>query len=163
MTYNQAPVAAPETAPATRATALAHYVRAEGLRIPRRLLSTLTSRLLEGLGEDGLRAWCQAVGHDWAQAEQERFASSGTLESLADALNSCWADARWGWIELQETDDGLDVMHHGAPIADAHPSLVGVLEGFYDTVFKLLGADPAMAVQMVAASDDGFDLHLRLV
>ena len=48
MTDNQAPVAAPETAPATRATALAHYVRAEGLRIPPRLLSTLTSRLLEG-------------------------------------------------------------------------------------------------------------------
>lgn len=150
-------------APWSSTPALAHYVRTDGLRMPRLLLSALTGRLLEGLGEDVLRDWAVAVGQDWAQAERERFAGSGTLEALADSLNSYWAEARWGWARLEETDDGLEVYHHASPLGEAHPSLVGVLEGFYETVFKLLGADGDMVVQLVEAANDGFDLHLRLM
>ena len=143
--------------------ALAHYVRAEGLRVPRLLLSALANRMAEGLGDEVLRDWAIAVGQDWAQAEQARFAGSGTLDALADSLNSHWAEARWGWARLEETEDGLEVYHHASPLGDAHPSLVGVLEGFYETVFKLLGADDDMVVQLVEGASEGFDLHLRLM
>lgn len=157
---NDTTAAPPAAGPA--ATALAHYVRVEGMRLPRLLLSAIAGRLEEGLGEAGMRDWCYAAGLDWAQSEQERFATSGTLDALADSLNSYWAKARWGWIELAETEDGLDVVHHASPVGDAHPALAGLLEGFYDAVFKLLGADPDMVVREVARSADGFDLHLRL-
>ena len=140
------------------------YLRGSGMRMamPRPLLSALGDQLSATLGEAGAREFFNAAGYAWATREQQRFANCDTLSALADSLNAYWAESRWGWAHLEESERGLLIVHHAAPASDSGDNVPTLLAGFYDAVFKLLGADPDMALQVASVSEDGFEIHLHL-
>ena len=143
------------------------FVRDRAFALPESLLLPIF-RELEQRAEPGtLRAWCHLFGKVWAADAADQFPAAQDLAALNELVNKFWSASRWGWAQLSEVEGALHVTHHGAPIADdkAAPHLhwsCGLLEGFYEAIFKQLGADDSMKVRIEGASDDHFALTLRL-
>ena len=113
-----------------------------------------------------LRDFFFRIGERFATAVAGNFQDANTLDALETSLNEFWANMTWGWVELQEEDGGIDIAHQCAPLAQAfgHEELswsVGLLEGFYQTLFNEFGASEDMAMSCVAVSPDGMDIRLR--
>ena len=72
----------------------------------------------------------------------------------------------WGWVELTEVKGYIDIVHHAAPLAEAFGDealewSVGLLEGFYQTIFSVLGASDKMVARSIGEPSDGMELRLR--
>ena len=107
------------------------------------------------------------IGQRYASGPVSQFSAFNTLEELEQRLNVFWLEQNWGWVRLTETKDGIDIAHQAAPLATAFgdESLqwsVGLLEGFYQAVFTVLGASDQMTVRNVGVGADGMDIRLRL-
>lgn len=94
------------------------------------------------------------VGERLAVDVEERFQAVETLAQLQDSLNKLWSGINWGWVELQEVKNHIEIHHQAAPLAEAFGDdalgwSVGLLEGFYQKVFKVLGAGDGMQVRSV--------------
>jgi len=129
-------------------------------------LLAMASEMGEHLDEGVLRGLFAGVGRRLAADATDFFADIATLTELQECLNDFWGRMQWGWVHLQEGDDCVEIVHQAAPLAEAFgdESLVwsiGFLEGFYQSVFGLLGASRAMAVRAHDRQEDGFVLRLR--
>ncbi len=143
------------------------FIRDQPFGLPESLLLSIF-RELEQRAEPGtLRAWCHLFGKVWATDAAEQFAPAQDLVTLNELVNKFWSANRWGWARLHEVEDGLQVIHNGAPLSGdkavqhLHWSC-GLLEGFYEAIFKQLGADDSMKVRIEGATEDHFVLTLRL-
>jgi hypothetical protein len=106
------------------------------------------------------------IGEHFARETEERFEGIQTLAELEETLNDFWAQMNWGWVQFKEVKAHIDITHYAAPLAEAFGDealnwSVGLLEGFYQSLFKVLGAGNTMAVQGVDESPDGMDIRLR--
>lgn len=106
------------------------------------------------------------VGERFAADMEVSFQNVQTLSELETNLNDFWAGINWGWVTLVEAQDSIDISHQCAPLAaafgdEALPWSVGVLEGFYQTLFTWLGGGDEMRVSCVGESPDGMDIFLR--
>jgi Cellulose synthase subunit D len=113
-----------------------------------------------------LRDFFFRIGERFAFGIQAKFQGVETLDGLEASLNSFWAEMNWGWVELVEEDGRLDITHQCAPLAQAFGDeeltwSVGLLEGFYQTLFKEFGASDDMAMTCVGKSPDGMEIRLR--
>lgn len=116
--------------------------------------------------EKDLRQLFFNIGERFAQDAQARFQDIQTLDQLEESLNVFWSHLNWGWVDLTEVKGYIDIAHQAAPLAEAFgdESLawsVGLLEGFYQTVFTVLGASDKMQVRSVGEAADGMNIHLR--
>lgn len=107
-----------------------------------------------------------SIGERFAHGVGERFEGVQTLEQLENSINEFWAEMHWGRVDLVESNGGIDIEHQAVPLADAFGDdmldwSVGLLEGFYQTVFSVLGASDRLTVRAIGESQDGMDLHLR--
>lgn len=132
-----------------------------------RVLRALAGVLGEQAGDDELRGLLHAVGARLAaDAAATCAARTETLADLQDCANAYWLEQRWGWVELTERQGWIDVVHHAAPLAEAFgPEALGwscgLLEGFYETLFRALGADGGMVARTVEQAGGGLVLRLR--
>lgn len=155
------------TEPSVEVPASVLYFQAQPMQPPDELLAAL-GELLAASGDDEVRReWCRQVGWRWALRVAAVFADADNLPRLGMDLNRYWAEARWGWVQIDEGESGLDILHAAAPLARAFgvESLAwstGLLEGFYECVFKQLGADEAMQVRTSEALRDGFEIQMKL-
>ncbi len=106
------------------------------------------------------------IGERFACDTGERFEGIETLAELQDSLNDFWSQTNWGWVDLQETKGCIDITHYAAPLAEAFGDealswSVGLLEGYYQNIFMVLGAGDSMQVQAVGESSGGMDIGLR--
>jgi hypothetical protein len=106
------------------------------------------------------------IGVHFASDAEERFEGIQTLGELEETLNDFWAQMNWGWVEFKEVKAYIDITHYAAPLAEAFGDealswSVGLLEGFYQSLFKVLGASDTMLVQSVGESSGGMDIRLR--
>lgn len=106
------------------------------------------------------------IGEHFANDTEDRFQGVQTLAQLEDSLNDFWSQINWGWVDFKEVKGYIDITHQAAPLAEAFGDealgwSVGLLEGFYQTIFKVLGASDSMIVQGVGESSNGMDIHLR--
>lgn len=118
------------------------------------------------IGPADLRRMMFRVGQQFAQDTQSMFEGSQSLASLQDALNDFWTRVNWGCVQLSETEGAITIAHRWAPLAEAFgdESLdwsVGLLEGYYQSVFGLLGADPSMGIQTQETQAQDMDVQLR--
>jgi hypothetical protein len=95
-----------------------------------------------------------------------RFEGIQTLAQLEENLNDLWARLNWGWVELREVHGVIEIWHHAAPLAEAFgdESLewsIGLLEGFYECVFKVLGAGDSMSVKGLPGASSGMTVRLN--
>lgn len=106
------------------------------------------------------------MGEHVANDAGDRFEGVRTLTQLEDALNDFWSQINWGWVDLKEVKACIEIMHQASPLAQAFGDealgwTIGLLEGFYQTVFKVLGAGEAMVVRGVGESAGGMEIRLR--
>ena len=118
-------------------------------------------------GAQGVHGLFFNIGQRYAGQALSQFDEVNTLDELEDRLNIFWQEQNWGWVRLEETAEGIDIAHRAAPLATAfgEESLgwsVGLLEGFYQAVFTVLGASDKMAVRNVGSGTDGMDIRLHL-
>lgn len=106
------------------------------------------------------------MGEHVANDAGTQFEDVRTLKQLEDALNDFWSQINWGWVELKEIKACIEIYHQASPLAEAFGGealgwTIGLLEGFYQTVFKVLGAGEAMVVRGVGESAGGMEIRLR--
>lgn len=97
------------------------------------------------------------VGQRWANDTGDFFQSAKSLTQLEECLNDFWLRINWGWVDFVEMEDHVTISHYAAPLAEAFGDdalqwSIGLLEGFYQSLFHALGASDAMVVRSV---DDG--------
>ena len=90
-----------------------------------------------------------------------------TLADLQRCVNRFWLDINWGWVELEESADFLDIQHRCSPLlcsfGDACSGWTpAFLEGVYQHWFEVAGIDPRLRVQQVASLDAGNLLVFKL-
>jgi hypothetical protein len=117
-------------------------------------------------GARELRLLFFRIGERFAADAEERFRGADSLPRLEASLNELWGQIDWGWADLVEEKGHVSILHHAAPLAEAFgdealPWTVGLLEGFYHSVFKLLGASDRMAVRCAENVTDGMNISLR--
>ncbi|MEB0137554.1 MULTISPECIES: cellulose biosynthesis protein BcsD [unclassified Undibacterium] len=106
-----------------------------------------------------LRAFMHDLGRTMAQSLPVTDGSS--LPALAAAMNVMWAQLNWGWVELIEEADSLQVAHHASPLKAAFGEAAlewspALIEGIYAQWFEGLGMDPSLhLVQRGAVLEDG--------
>lgn len=129
------------------------------------VLRALAAELSASASEQGLRRLFFKVGERFAKDVETRFAEVQTLAELEDELNEFWTQLNWGWVNLAEDNGAIDIVHQAAPIEEAFGDeatswSVGLLEGFYQTVFNVLGAGDSMSVN--AVDEECGDMLVRL-
>ena len=147
------------------ASTLEQYFRAQQVApqwLP--ILRALAVEMAERADVADLRQLFTQVGARFAIDVEARFLGVETLADLEASLNEFWQTMNWGWVSLQEAKANVDIYHYAAPLAQAFGDeqlewSVGLLEGFYQHVFKTLGAGDAM--QVAAVGGEGMDLQFR--
>lgn len=128
-------------------------------------LRAMAAELSDQTDPHTLRTLFASVGRRFAHDAHEGFDSIQTLAQLTDAINDYFAHIHWGVVQMAEVGGAVIVDHFAAPLAEAFgdESLtwsIGFLEGFYQSLFILLGANPATPV--VALDDECDGMHLKL-
>jgi hypothetical protein len=116
---------------------------------------------------DALRQLFLKIGTRFARDVETHFEGVETLPELAHALNDFWSKTSWGWVVLTESSEGIEIEHRYAPLAEAFGDemlewTVGILEGFYQTVFRSFGASEKMNARLVTQQEEGLYVHIRL-
>ncbi|MGQ0709793.1 MAG: cellulose biosynthesis protein BcsD [Rhodoferax sp.] len=144
---------------------LLDYVRAQQVAPQwQDFLRALAGELCAQADDSALRTLFHSIGTRLAEGVQAIYQDIDTLANLQQVLNGYWGGMQWGWVEMTEQAGFVDITHCLAPLSqafgeDALGWSTGVLEGFYQTVFQHLGADPALQLQYV--QQPGHDLALR--
>jgi hypothetical protein len=130
------------------------------------ILRAMSSEMSSVSDAPDLRDFFFRIGERFASDVSVKFQSIETLEDLEVGLNSFWSEINWGWVELAEEDGVIDIVHQCAPLAKAFGGAelswsVGLLEGFYHTLFNEFGASDEMVMTCVEESPDGMELRLR--
>jgi hypothetical protein len=134
---------------------LKNYFRAQQVSLQwLPVLRALAAELAENASPQGLRQLFFKVGERFAVDVEARFEDAQTLVELEDELNEFWAQLNWGWVNFTEANGMIDIAHQAAPLEEAFGEgttvwSVGLLEGFYQTVFRVLGAGESMKVWAV--------------
>ena len=149
------------------AETLEHYFRKQ--QVSPQWLGVLRAMAVEMTafaGAKGMHDVFFNIGQRFASNAVSQFSTVETIDDLQQHLNGFWADANWGFVNLVESGDGIDIAHQAAPLAEAFGDdalewSAGLLEGFYQTIFTVLGASEKMVVRTTGTSPDGMDIRLR--
>lgn len=148
-------------------TNLQTYFRAQQVSLQwMPFLRAIAAELSAQTDATNLRQLFFSVGQRFAMDTPELLQEIATLSRLEEALCAHWGRHQWGWVELSEVGDAIEIVHNASPLAEAFgddslPWSVGFLEGFYQSIFGALGASEAMNVSAVDDSRDGMAIRLR--
>jgi hypothetical protein len=131
------------------------------------MLRAMAEELVANADTQALHQLFFNIGSRFASSVQSQFAGQNTLTDLNDSLNSLWASMSWGFVEFSETSTAIEIEHRFAPLAEAFGDdmlswSVGLLEGFYQAVFRSFGASDKMAATYIVDKSEALKLHLRL-
>lgn len=106
------------------------------------------------------------IGERFAKDTEGLFREVQTIAQLEESLNDFWFRTNWGWVDLNEADGSIFIMHQAAPLAEAFGDDalewgIGLLEGFYQSVFNVLGASDSLVVRSFGELNDGMNIRLR--
>lgn len=130
------------------------------------VLRALALEMADNADPQTLKHLFSNIGARFATDAQDCFTDVKTLSQLNENLNDFWERTNWGWVDLAEAKGGIDITHQAAPLAEAFgdESLEwssGLLEGFYQHVFKQLDTSDTMLIRIIDISSDGMTLHFR--
>ena len=130
------------------------------------VLRALAQELGEMASPQDLQKLFFSAGARFAGDTADRFEGTETLVQLEERLNDLWSSLNWGWVELTETRGVIEITHQAAPLAEAFGDealewSIGLLEGFYESVFKVLGAGDSMVVTGLPDESSGRTVRLN--
>ena len=111
-------------------------------------LST-AAEVYDGVPEEQARGFYLAVGRRMAALEPLDGVNDASV--LAARINAFWQALDWGQIEIVVGKEAILVRHHDLPTKVAPDTdrywkfmLIAVLEGAYDSWFRVLGSGPSL-------------------
>jgi hypothetical protein len=130
------------------------------------LLRSMATEMAKHSEVDDLHRLFFKVGQRWASDTGDFFQSANSLEQLEECVNDFWVRINWGWVEFTDMDDHIDIAHQATPLAeafgdDALPWSIGLLEGFYQSLFHTLGASEALVVRSVEDACKGMNVNFH--
>lgn len=130
------------------------------------VLRAMAVELAEHTDAEELRRLFFKIGERLASDTGDLFQSAKSLTELEANLNDFWMRINWGWVEFAENETYIDISHNASPLAEALgdgalPWSVGLLEGFYQNVFRVLGASETIVVREVMGMSNGMDVRLH--
>jgi hypothetical protein len=131
------------------------------------VLRALSEELAANADTQALHQLFFNIGCRFANSIQSHFDGIQTLTELAQALDELWIRTSWGTASLTEAKGAIEIEHCYAPLAEAFgddtlPWSVGILEGFYQTVFRAFGASEKLVAQYAPEQSNALQIHLRL-
>lgn len=125
-------------------------------------LLALAAEFQDQLDSDALRELMGAVGARFAAAHP--LAGCATLAAMTNALNDLWAAIDWGYVQLDDQIDHLDIRHLCAPLAAFGAAgaawAPAFLEGAYGHWMNDAGARGLSCVQLAGGTPT--DLTFRV-
>lgn len=156
-----------EKAAAMTIVNLESYVRGQQISLQwLPVLRAMATEMSEHSKASDLRNLFFRIGWRFGKDTEDFFEGVQSLSQLEESLNDFWSRINWGWVNLVEAKGQIDIAHQAAPLAEAFgdESLewsVGLLEGFYQSIFGVLGANEAMVCRSADDSCTGINVHLR--
>ena len=91
-------------------------------------------------------------------------ASVGEIQA---AMAAVWIDSDWGWVEVDEIDRAMRIVHQCAPLwsafgAESVDWTPAFLEGVYQQWLVALGAGDTLLVRQVTRMDEFGRIEFRL-
>lgn len=131
----------------------------------RDFLGALAEEFDEQLQTPELRALASRIGERFAR--RLPLPHCETLEDLHHGINEVWSRLDWGWVEIGDAGDYIEIAHHCAPLTAALGEASrawspAFLEGVYQQWFNELGIDPALRVRQETSEEQGASLWFRL-
>lgn len=127
------------------------------------LAISTANEMAEGIPEEQAHGFFMAIGRRMAALEPLEGVNDASV--LCARINAFWQALDWGEIELAVGRDAIVVRHRDLPTEIAPDRaghwarmLLGVLEGAYDSWFRVLGSGPALRT---TAEWKGDTLELR--
>lgn len=129
-------------------------------------LRVLAGELASQAPVEDLRNMMFATGQRQAATLTDLLGDIQSLARLQENLNLYWQQLHWGFVQFEEAMDHVTIKHCASPLLEAFgesalPWSVGFLEGFYDQIFKVLGAAFTMRVSAMDSELDGLNLYFR--
>lgn len=130
------------------------------------VLRALAAEMASHPEPNDLRRLFFKIGERFAKDTESLFRDVQTIAQLEESLNDFWCRINWGWVDLNEADGSIFITHQAAPLAEAFGDdalewCVGLLEGFYQNVFNVLGASDTLVVRSIGELTDGMNIRLR--
>ena len=130
------------------------------------VLRALAAEMSSRSDPKDLRRLFFKIGERFAKDTEGLFQDVQTISQLEESLNDFWFRTNWGWVDLHEADGSIYITHQAAPLAEAFGDdalewVTGLLEGFYQNVFNVLGASDTLVVRSFAEVADGRNIRLR--
>lgn len=130
------------------------------------VLRAMSSEMSARNDAKDLRQLFFRIGERFGKDTEDLFQGAQSLTQLEESLNDFWSRINWGWVDLTEVKGYIDIAHQSAPLAEAFGDdalawSIGLLEGFYQSVFSVLGASDSMVVRGIDELCNGTDARLR--
>lgn len=130
------------------------------------MLRAMAAEMAEHSEVSDLRHLFFKVGQRWANDTSDFFQSAKSLLQLEEGVNDFWMRINWGWVDFADMEDHVEIAHHATPLAEAFGDdallwSVGLLEGFYQSLFHGLGASETMVVRSVEDASKGMSVHFH--
>jgi hypothetical protein len=167
MTFPQAVIAFPSQFQTDMTATLETYFRSQQVSLQWSPILFAMAQELEAIAPAAdLRLLFQKMGTRFAETIAEQFVDITQLPELNNALNDLWARTQWGYVLLQEASDCIEISHQFSPLYEAFgeravPWSIGLLEGFYQTIFRVFGATDLLNAQCVGIDDNGQTINIR--
>lgn len=129
-------------------------------------LRAFAEELVEQANVDELHFLMHSTGERLAFIFKKQLPAIDDLACLEEELNAYWRYMNWGYARLEEVENHINITHFACPLAFAFgeaavPWAKGFLEGFYQTVFRALGAGTRLQVRSTGASARSMNLCFR--
>jgi len=138
-----------------------YKIRRQTSRQWRNLLSATTSEMAGFESKEQLRAMMVRIGNKFAI--QADLPEGGTLDEYEKCMCGVWDDMDWGWVELKERGDALQITHHcsthgrlnSEALSDASEVWVSsFLEGVYQQWVSQMGAGEKLQLKQAGIADE---------
>jgi len=154
-----------ESAASSPLMKIAHLHQLQCSRQWRGFLAAMGDEFASALPAQELATLMARIGMRFAAAHP--LNACETVQELQQDMNRVWDLLEWGWAELGQTSEGIEVTHHFSPLAAAFgeaqaPWACGFLQGVYQHWFAAAGAE-GLRVDVVTAADAQGSVRLRLV
>lgn len=141
-----------------------HLARQQCARQWRHFLHALAAEFTAALPPADLRALSRRIGLRFAT--ELPLPPQPTLEAVQAAMSRQWQDLDWGWVNLVQQADHVEIAHFCSPLASAFGATAtdwasGFLEGVYQQWFDQQGA-PGLVVSQTQATDGWGSVSFRL-
>ena len=131
----------------------------------KKFLAALAAEFASQIDVGELRALMKRIGTRFAV--NNPIPPCTSITEIQGAMSAVWLDSEWGWVEVDEVDRAMRIVHQCAPLWSAFgPESVdwtpAFLEGVYQQWLVALGAGDLLRVRQVTRMDEFGRIEFRL-